>query len=97
MAERGVTFVERSDLAVDLDATPRRVAPARDQRRRLAGPARRDRPGRVAPGVDGVARGPEPWAELGSAALAVYALHERLTGEDCRPTNRAFTLPRLRP
>lgn len=33
--------------------------------------------------------GPEPWAELASAALAVYELHERLTGEDCRPTNRA--------
>lgn len=40
--------------------------------------------------------GPEPWAELSSAALAVYELHERLTGEDCRPTNRDFTLPRLR-
>lgn len=33
--------------------------------------------------------GPEPWAELASAALAVYELHERLTGEDCRPTNRS--------
>ena len=32
--------------------------------------------------------GPEPWAELASAALAVYELHERLTGEDCRPSNR---------
>ena len=32
--------------------------------------------------------GPEPWAELASAALAVYELHERLTGEDSRPTNR---------
>lgn len=40
--------------------------------------------------------GPEPWAELSSAALAVYELHERLTGEDCRPTNRDFRLPRLR-
>ncbi|WP_158600588.1 NAD(P)-binding protein [Tessaracoccus antarcticus] len=34
--------------------------------------------------------GNEPWAELASAALAVYELHERLTGEDCRPTNRHF-------
>ncbi len=34
--------------------------------------------------------GNEPWAELASAALAVYEMHERLTGEDCRPTNRAF-------
>ncbi|HSO68042.1 MAG TPA: hypothetical protein VLQ67_00250 [Arachnia sp.] len=33
--------------------------------------------------------GPEPWAELASAALAVYEVHERLTGEDARPTNRA--------
>lgn len=32
--------------------------------------------------------GPEPWAELASAALAVYEVHERLTGEDARPTNR---------
>ncbi|HMR49221.1 MAG TPA: FAD-dependent oxidoreductase [Arachnia sp.] len=40
--------------------------------------------------------GPEPWAELSSAALAVYELHERLTGEDCRPTNRDFRPPRLR-
>lgn len=40
--------------------------------------------------------GPEPWAQLASAALAVYELHERLTGQDCRPTNVNFTLPRLR-
>lgn len=40
--------------------------------------------------------GAEPWAELASAALAVYELHERLTGEDSRPTNRDFRPPRLR-
>ncbi len=34
--------------------------------------------------------GNDAWAELASAALAVYEIHERLTGEDCRPTNRAF-------
>lgn len=34
--------------------------------------------------------GNDAWAELASAALAVYELHERLTGEDCRPTNKAF-------
>lgn len=34
--------------------------------------------------------GNDVWAELASAALAVYEMHERLTGEDCRPTNRAF-------
>lgn len=39
--------------------------------------------------------GAEPWAELGSAALAVYELHERLTGEDSRPTNKDFQMPRL--
>lgn len=32
--------------------------------------------------------GNEPWAELLSAALAVYEIHESLTGEDIRPTNR---------
>ena len=39
--------------------------------------------------------GNDSWAELASAALAVYELHERLTGEDCRPTNRAFTGSKL--
>lgn len=39
--------------------------------------------------------GAEPWAELGSAALAVYELHERLTGEDSRPTNKDFRPARL--
>lgn len=34
--------------------------------------------------------GNDPWSELASAALAVYEVHERLTSEDCRPTNRAF-------
>lgn len=34
--------------------------------------------------------GNDGWAELASAALAVYEMHERLTGEDCRPTNRSF-------
>lgn len=33
--------------------------------------------------------GNEPWAELLSAALACYDLHEHLTGEDIRPTNKA--------
>lgn len=39
--------------------------------------------------------GNDAWAELASAALAVYEVHERITGEDCRPTNRAFTGSRL--
>ncbi|MFV0428886.1 MAG: hypothetical protein ACK5KO_05635 [Arachnia sp.] len=38
----------------------------------------------------------EPWAELTEAALAVYDLHERLTGEDSRPSNRDFVPPRAR-
>ncbi|HSN44396.1 MAG TPA: NAD(P)-binding protein [Propionibacteriaceae bacterium] len=32
--------------------------------------------------------GNEPWAEILSAALAVYEIHEHLTGSDIRPTNR---------
>ena len=32
----------------------------------------------------------EPWAELSSAALRVYAAHADLTGEDVRPSNRAY-------
>ena len=39
--------------------------------------------------------GNDAWCELASAALAVYEMHERLTGEDCRPTNRAFRGSRL--
>ncbi len=33
--------------------------------------------------------GSEPWAQLLTGALAAYAVHEALTGEDIRPTNRA--------
>lgn len=32
--------------------------------------------------------GPDPWGELLSAALAVYEIHEHLTGDDIRPTNK---------
>lgn len=32
--------------------------------------------------------GNEPWGELSSGALAVYEVHEFLTGDDIRPTNR---------
>lgn len=35
--------------------------------------------------------GAEPWAQLLTGALAAYAVHERLTGQDIRPTNRALT------
>lgn len=34
--------------------------------------------------------GNEPWAQLLSAALAVYDVHESLTGEDVRPANKAY-------
>lgn len=34
--------------------------------------------------------GTEPWAQLLSGALATYAAHEHLTGEDIRPTNKAL-------
>ena len=33
--------------------------------------------------------GNDPWAQLLSAALAVYVTHENLTGADIRPTNKA--------
>ncbi|MEL4504145.1 hypothetical protein AAEX63_04080 [Luteococcus sp. H138] len=38
--------------------------------------------------------GPDPWGELLSAALAAYGIHEQLTGEDIRPTNRNPPPPR---
>ncbi|MEL4357328.1 MULTISPECIES: hypothetical protein [unclassified Luteococcus] len=38
--------------------------------------------------------GPDPWGELLSAALAAYEIHEELTGEDIRPTNRTPPPPR---
>ncbi|MFT3877259.1 MAG: hypothetical protein QM708_12670 [Propioniciclava sp.] len=34
--------------------------------------------------------GNEPWAQLLSGALAAYAAHDFLTGEDIRPTNKAL-------
>lgn len=36
------------------------------------------------------AAGVEPWAQLLSGALAAYAAHAHLTGEDIRPTNKAL-------
>ena len=97
VAERGVTVVERSDLPADIDTTPPpdwspRAANADEW---LARPAIVGPDGSLLASAASPA-GPAPWAQLGSAALAVYELHERLTGEDCRPSNRAFTMPRLR-
>ena len=34
--------------------------------------------------------GPEPWAQLLTGALAAYRVHEDLTGQDMRPTNKAW-------
>lgn len=34
--------------------------------------------------------GAEPWAQLLTGALAAYVVHETLTGEDIRPTNKAL-------
>jgi hypothetical protein len=36
--------------------------------------------------------GPDSWAQLLTGALAAYRAHEQLTGEDMRPTNKAFRL-----
>lgn len=35
--------------------------------------------------------GAEPWAQLLTGALASYAVHEVLTGQDIRPTNKALS------
>lgn len=40
--------------------------------------------------------GPEPWAQLLTGALAAYRVHEDLTGQDMRPTNRDWSPPPLR-
>lgn len=34
--------------------------------------------------------GTEPWARLLTGALATYRVHERLTGDDIRPSNKAY-------
>jgi hypothetical protein len=96
LAERGVVIAEEAEGAVDIDALPPagwrgRTASAEDWLARIpiVGEGGALRASAASPA------GPEPWAQLGSAALAVYALHERLTGEDPRPRNVDFRLPRL--
>lgn len=96
LAERGVVAAEEAEGAVDIDAAPPAgwrpaTASAEDW---LARVPIVDEGGALRASAASPA-GPEPWAQLGSAALAVYALHERLTGEDPRPTNVDFRLPRL--
>ena len=76
-------------------ATPRSewgLAPA-SWRSWLARPPLRGPDGRWRASASSPA-GNEPWAELLSAALAVYEIHESLTGEDIRPTNRGPRAPR---
>ncbi|HMR13321.1 MAG TPA: hypothetical protein PKE42_06255 [Arachnia sp.] len=96
LAERGVVVAEEAEGAVATDAAPPAgwrpaTASAEDWRAGvpIVGGGGALRASAASPA------GPEPWAQLGSAALAVYALHERLTGEDPRPTNVDFRLPRL--
>lgn len=96
LAERGVTFRRPTGEEPDLDAT---VQDGAQPRAETAAQWLSRTP---IIGADGVLRasaaspaGHQPWAELGSAALAVYELHGRLTGEDCRPTNVDFRPPRL--
>lgn len=83
--ERAVTLDYRA-LAPDLSAG---LAPD-DARRWLLRPIPAHQTASSASRAGGAA-----WAELMSAALAVYQLHELLTGEDPRPTNKAFKLPRI--
>lgn len=40
--------------------------------------------------------GADPWAQLLTGALAAYRVHEQLTGEDMRPTNKAYRPPAIR-
>jgi phytoene dehydrogenase-like protein len=39
--------------------------------------------------------GADPWAQLLTGALAAYRVHEQLTGEDMRPTNKEYRRPPL--
>lgn len=94
LAERGVRLAPASDAVVDLDCTeppPSDPLNAADwlARTPIVGPDGMIRASAASPA------GAAPWAQLGSAALAVYQLHLRITGEDARPSNVNFRLPRL--
>lgn len=94
VAERGVRTVESHDGPADIDCRPQAPTTRWWQRRPVLGTPIDDG-GQLRASSTSPA-GAAPWGQLASAALAVYELHERLTGEDPRPTNKAFTLPRLR-
>ena len=75
------------------------TAPADDPYPAWAGPATwRALPARLEDRVfyagSGGLAGPQPWARLLTGALATYAVHEALTGEDIRPTNKALVTHR---
>ncbi|MCG6566163.1 hypothetical protein [Tessaracoccus sp. ZS01] len=93
VAERGVRTVDSHDGPADIDCRPHVLKPHWWQRRATLGTPIDD--GRQLRASVTSPAGEAPWGQLASAALAVYALHERLTGEDPRPTNKAFTPPRL--
>ena len=102
LAERGVritgTAPEEADATIDTrDPGVRWRKPPRWSRRDsftdqlLARPALRDprRPDRFHASASSPG-GEEPWAQVLAGALATYAAHEYLTGEDIRPTNRSL-------
>lgn len=93
LADRGVQIVDSNDGPADIDCRPHAPTTRWWQRRPALGTPIDDG-GQLRASSTSPA-GAAPWGQLASAALAVYELHERLTGEDPRPTNKAFTLPRL--
>lgn len=93
LAERGVRTVETYDGEADIDCRPATAKTRWWQRPPALGVPIND--GGQLRASSASPAGAAPWAQLASAALAVYELHERLTGEDPRPTNKEFTLPRL--
>lgn len=93
VVQRGVSIVESHDGPADIDCRPHQAARRWWRRPHPLGTPINDG-GQLRASTTSPA-GSAPWAQLASAALAVYELHERLTGEDPRPTNKAFTLPRL--
>jgi len=100
LAERGVRVTPATDAVADvtIDTRDQGLAWHRPRRWRrhdtfvdqfLARPAIRDAgdPARFRASASSPG-GAEPWAQLLSGALAAYAAHESLTGQDIRPTNR---------
>lgn len=94
LADQGVRVVESHDGPADIDCRPHPAASRWWQRHPPLGTPINDG-GQLRASASSPA-GAAAWAQLASAALAVYELHERITGVDPRPTNKEFTLPRLR-